>query len=93
MNSINNIIDTYTGFRQSLGMLNAQVLHARDEAARDAASEGYPNTRHEEWKYTSLRPLLDAGFKIPTREPTWYVSIAAITSWDDPIKIVARTAL
>lgn len=41
-----------------------QAAERRRRFLDDALSFGVPNTRHEEWKYTSLRPLLESGFQL-----------------------------
>jgi Fe-S cluster assembly protein SufD len=39
-----------------------QVTERRERSVRKILTDGLPTTRHEEWKYTSLRPLLEKGF-------------------------------
>jgi Fe-S cluster assembly protein SufD len=40
------------------------VFERRQRAWKSVLVEGLPTTRHEEWKYTSLRPLLELGFDL-----------------------------
>jgi Fe-S cluster assembly protein SufD len=41
-----------------------QVIEARERMVDRGLVDGIPNTRHEAWKYTSLRPLMDASFDL-----------------------------
>ena len=40
-----------------------QVSQYRKEAIDSFKENGFPSTRHEEWKYTSVKPLLSQGFR------------------------------
>jgi Fe-S cluster assembly protein SufD len=41
-----------------------QTIERRERAVTSALAQGIPNTRREEWKYTSLRPLIDRNFDL-----------------------------
>ena len=41
-----------------------QSMERRERAMKELVSAGLPNTRQEEWKYTSIRPLLERGFDL-----------------------------
>ena len=46
-----------------------QVIEARERMVDRGLVDGIPNTRHEEWKYTSLRPLIDGPFDLGVLPP------------------------
>jgi Fe-S cluster assembly protein SufD len=69
MAGISNIQDSYLSLKGRLGGLAPAALMRRDAAVLAAVGLGYPNTRVEDWKYTSLRPLLDKGFCVATKRP------------------------
>jgi Fe-S cluster assembly protein SufD len=76
MSVVNSIQDAYAALKGRLAVLPPSVLMRRDSAVLAAAGLGYPNTRSEDWKYTSLRPFLDKEFKVATRPPKTDVAIA-----------------
>ncbi len=69
MSVVNSIPDAYAALKGRLAILPPAALMRRDSAVLAAAGLGYPNTRHEEWKYTSLRPFLDREFRVAIRAP------------------------
>ncbi len=54
----------WAGYKALLKNSSRQTIERRERAIMGAASGGIPNTRHEEWKYTSLRPLLESRFEM-----------------------------
>ncbi|MCX6125521.1 MAG: Fe-S cluster assembly protein SufD [Proteobacteria bacterium] len=67
MTDINSIHDSYSALKARLSPLAPSALMRRDIAVSRAAQLGYPTTRHEDWKYSSLRPLLEKCFRVPTK--------------------------
>ena len=47
-----------------------QSFERRERLLRSAIKDGIPTTRHEEWKYTSLRPLVDQSFRLWSSLPS-----------------------
>jgi Fe-S cluster assembly protein SufD len=47
----------------------AWLKSLRDTAWQEAAAAGLPTTRHESWKFTSLRPLGALTAKLPEKSP------------------------
>lgn len=60
--SIEALAAAWPTLEGALGTLGRQAKERRRRHIDDALSCGIPNTRQEEWKYTSLRPLLDSSF-------------------------------
>ena len=48
--------------------ISRQIAESRSRVIEEAASHSLPNTRQEEWKYTSIRPLIDSGFELVAKE-------------------------
>ena len=76
MSVVNSIQDAYAALKGRLASLPPAALMRRDSAVLAAAGLGYPNTVHEDWKYTSLRPFLDREFKVATKAPKTDVALA-----------------
>ncbi len=74
------------GLKAAWGVMEPSFMSVSRQAAErrrrfldDAISFGVPNTRNEEWKYTSLRSLLDAGFQLaPAADETFRLSADTI---------------
>ena len=45
-----------------------EIVRRREEAIERFAATGFPTTKHEEWKYTSLRSFLSRGFRSLDRQ-------------------------
>ena len=43
---------------------------SRDEAMQRFARNGFPTTRHEDWKFTNITPITDTAFETSGPEPT-----------------------
>ena len=57
--------DAFKKFEEQLnGQTTSKVHQYRKEAIKSFQDLGYPTTRHEEWKYTNVLPLVDQNFKI-----------------------------
>lgn len=76
MSAVNAIQDAYAAMKGRLASLPPAALMRRDSAVLAAAGLGYPNTLNEDWKYTSLRPFLEHGFKVATKSPKTDVALA-----------------
>lgn len=83
MSVVNSIQDAYAALKGRLAVLPPAALMRRDSAVLAAAGLGFPNTIHEEWKYTSLRPFLDREFKVATKSPKTDVALADLTDVRD----------
>jgi Fe-S cluster assembly protein SufD len=46
------------------GQTKTQVHQRRKKALQSFEEMGYPTTKHEEWKYTNVAPIVDHDFKI-----------------------------
>jgi hypothetical protein len=44
--------------------MGRQAKERRRRFIDDAILHGIPSTRHEDWKFTSLRPLVERGFDL-----------------------------
>ena len=42
----------------------------RDRAASRFAAAGFPTVRQEEWRFTNVAPIADAGFRLAEKQPT-----------------------
>jgi len=62
--SIDSLRAVWGVMEPSFMSVGRQAAERRRRFLDDALSFGVPNTRHEEWKYTSLRPLLESGFQL-----------------------------
>lgn len=62
-------LDSLTGALAHLSALypSASSAPSRADAMQRLTRLGFPTTRHEEWKYTSLRSLLEQNLEMPTR--------------------------
>lgn len=50
-------------------VMGRQSIEWRQRILDDALDQGIPSTRHEDWRYTSLRPLADCSFDLfPKRD-------------------------
>lgn len=55
--------------RQSGDQVPAWLTSLREAAWQEAVTAGLPTTRHESWKFTSLRPLAALTAKLPEESP------------------------
>lgn len=63
-------LSTFEKFEQSLNGESASRLHTlRRTALERFNSLGFPTTRHEEWRFTNISPILKTNFK-PVLHPT-----------------------
>jgi Fe-S cluster assembly protein SufD len=62
--SIDSLKAVWGVMEPSFMSVGRQTAERRRRFLDDALSFGVPNTRHEEWKYTSLRSLLESGFQL-----------------------------
>lgn len=76
MSEISEIQNAYLSLKGRLSSLAPSALMRRDTAVLAAASLGYPNTRVEDWKYTSLRSFHEKGFRVATKLPKTDAAIA-----------------
>jgi Fe-S cluster assembly protein SufD len=67
MVDVSLINESYAAFKGRLSSLSPMALMRRDRLASAAASIGFPNTKNEDWRYTSLRGFLSQEFKVPTK--------------------------
>ena len=60
--------DLFSSFENGLnGQLETSFHKTRKKALQNFQETGFPTTRHEEWKYTNLAPLLKHDFQIPAK--------------------------
>jgi Fe-S cluster assembly protein SufD len=64
LSSIKDLVACWDTVATRYGDIGRQAKERRRRFLDDAVNDGMPNTRHEEWKYTSLRTLLDRSFEI-----------------------------
>jgi Fe-S cluster assembly protein SufD len=58
-------LDAFKKFENRLnGQTSSKIHRLRKEALNSFHDLGYPTTRHEEWKYTNVSPLIDYNFEI-----------------------------
>ncbi|MFQ5485580.1 MAG: hypothetical protein ACE5DO_09670, partial [Desulfobacterales bacterium] len=58
-------------FENSLnGIANSPFHVLRKEAIAKFSDLGFPTTRQEEWKYTSVAPILEHKFKLNSKQPS-----------------------
>jgi len=58
-------LEAFRNFENRLNGQTASDLHKlRKKALQSFEDLGFPTTRHEEWKYTNVSPLLDQNFEI-----------------------------
>ncbi|MCX6119445.1 MAG: Fe-S cluster assembly protein SufD [Proteobacteria bacterium] len=69
MTSMIGIQDSYAVLKSRLTALAPAALLRRDAAIQSAVQRGFPNTRDEDWKYTSLRDFLNQEFKVAAKPP------------------------
>lgn len=62
--TVQSIQDAWGLRKGALVESRRQTVERRERAVHSALVHGIPNTRDEEWKYTSLRPLLDRKFDL-----------------------------
>lgn len=68
-------VDLFKSLDENMSI--AQLRNIRREAITRFAELGFPTTRNEEWKYTSVLPLQSEQFLIPANEPAWLLGWAA----------------
>jgi Fe-S cluster assembly protein SufD len=58
-------IDSFRKFEDRLnGQSSSEVHRLRKQALKSFQDLGYPTTKHEEWKYTNVSPLIDQNFEL-----------------------------
>lgn len=62
--TIESITKAWDARRLGLQDVRRQTIERRERILREATSQGIPTTRSEEWKYTSLRPLIEQKFDL-----------------------------
>ncbi len=62
--TIQSIQEAWSVRKTGLQDTRRQTIERRERAINLALAKGIPNTRDEEWKYTSLRPLIDRQFDL-----------------------------
>jgi Fe-S cluster assembly protein SufD len=77
---INAIDSAYSFMKSRLGSLPPSSLMRRDAAITAATQMGYPSTRHEDWRYTSLRPFAEKNFKVSIKSPKTDIARADLDS-------------
>ena len=65
---------------KSAGQAPAWLSHLREEAATRFETLDFPTTRHEEWKYTNIAPILKVPFR-PAAQDTQSVTTESIKSF------------
>ena len=66
MQAIDWYLSLYKLFKSRLNGSTKLPFHQlREQAIERFAQVGFPTTRHEEWKYTSIAPLLKHHFQLP----------------------------
>ena len=66
------------GFRQKA---QPHILKAMEDGIGSFKEQGYPTTRHEEWKYTSVRSLLDREYNSAFMPPRGYIVTSDLQDW------------
>ena len=57
--------DVFKKFENGLnGQLKTEFHQIRKQAMKNFRKTGFPTTKHEEWKYTNVSPLLKHDFEI-----------------------------
>ena len=67
--SIQSLAAAWAAMDAASSVMGRQARERRRRFIDDALNSEMPNTRHEEWKYTSLRPLVDRGFDLTGGTP------------------------
>jgi Fe-S cluster assembly protein SufD len=71
--------NAFSAFENSLnGQLGSEFHKKRQQAIKFFQETGFPTTKHEEWKYTSISPLLNQNFKLAQKDSTGNISAGDI---------------
>src|SRR6185312_15956719 len=67
-------LDSYTAEWERAGQLRGprgseRLVRAREEALHRFLSLGFPTTREEEWRFTSVAPIADTPFAVAASAP------------------------
>ena len=64
MSNLDNYQAEFEKARQQRAGEPARIGRVRDEAMRRFLAQGFPTTRHEEWRFTSVAPIAAANFAL-----------------------------
>ena len=65
------LLSSFIAFENQYSTDNSYVNELRSEAIKSFETNGFPTRKNEDWKYTSLKKVLDHDFSLfPKIEPT-----------------------
>ena len=80
----NKITEAYTAVKRRLTSLKPAALMRRDHVIARVAEKGFPTTRNEDWRYSSLRSLLGNNFQSKKTPQTIELNITQLHEWCGP---------
>jgi Fe-S cluster assembly protein SufD len=85
--SIDSIKDAWAERKSALSDTRRQTIERRERAVMQSIAHGIPTTRNEEWKYTSLRPLVAGQFDLieAIRNPREMLDGAAVDAINEKL--------
>ncbi|MEE9180006.1 MAG: Fe-S cluster assembly protein SufD, partial [Vicinamibacteria bacterium] len=63
---LGNYLEEFSRFEKSLGAKPSWVHSLRQAAMQRFAERGFPTTKDEEWRFTSVAPITRNGFELAT---------------------------
>lgn len=78
----------HAALRQGSGQVPAWLRERREHASTRFAEVGFPNVRHEDWRFTNVSPIADAKFPLAAGVPAGAAGIIEPVSVPGAVRLV-----